>query len=444
MSEKYTADDVRKIVAEKGIKYIRLQFVDIFGTMKNVAITATELDKALDNKVMFDGSSIEGFVRIEESDMYLHPDPSTFVIMPWFDVHGGIARMICDIYKADGTPFEGDPRYTLRKAIKRCNDLGYEFYVGPEMEFFLFQTDADNKPTTITHDEAGYFDLAPIDNGEIARINMVKTLTQMGFKVEAAHHENSPGQHEIDFTYSDALNAADNIVTFKMVVKMIAKEHKLHATFMPKPLSGLCGSGMHCNMSLFKGGENAFYDPSGKEQLSNIAYNFMAGLLNHAKNMSAITNPLVNSYKRLVSGFEAPVYIAWSMSNRSPLIRVPSVRGNGSRLELRNPDPSCNPYLALALMLHAGIEGIEKGLTPPEPIGRNIYNMSDEDLAESGILRMPQDLKEAMECLHTDELMKEALGPHILENYTRAKSIEWQEYTNCVHPWEVSNYIVKY
>ena len=444
MNEKYTADDVRRIVAEKDIKYIRLQFVDIFGTMKNVAITAAELDRALDNKVMFDGSSIEGFVRIEESDMYLHPDPSTFVIMPWFDVHGGIARMICDIYKADGTPFEGDPRYTLRKAIKRCNDLGYDFYVGPEMEFFLFQTDADNKPTTITNDEAGYFDLAPIDNGEIARINMVKTLTQMGFKVEAAHHENSPGQHEIDFTYSDALSAADNIVTFKMVVKMIAKEHKLHATFMPKPLGGLCGSGMHCNMSLFKNGTNAFYDPDGKEQLSGIAYNFMAGLLKHAKGMAPVTNPLVNSYKRLVSGFEAPVYIAWSMSNRSPLIRVPGVRGNGSRLELRNPDPSCNPYLALALMLHAGIEGIEKGMNPPEPIGKNIYNMSDEDLEQNGIERMPLDLKEAMDCLHKDALMKEALGSHILENYTKAKNIEWQEYTTCVHPWEVSNYIVKY
>ncbi|MDL2248290.1 type I glutamate--ammonia ligase [Tyzzerella sp. OttesenSCG-928-J15] len=444
MDKKLTADDVRKIVAEKGLKYIRLQFVDIFGTMKNIAIPSTELDKALDNKMMFDGSSIEGFVRIEESDMYLRPDPSTFVIMPWFNEQGGIGRMICDIYRPDGTPFEGDPRYILRRAIKRCNDMGFNFYVGPEMEFFLFQLDKEGKPSTVTTDEAGYFDLAPIDNGEVARIDMVRTLIEMGFKVEAAHHENSPGQHEIDFTYSDALNAADNIVTFKMVVKMIAKTHGLHATFMPKPLSGLCGSGMHCNMSLFKDGKNAFYDPNGKAELSDMAYNFMAGLLKHAKGMAAITNPLVNSYKRLVSGFEAPVYIAWSMSNRSPLIRVPGVRGNGSRLELRNPDPSCNPYLALALMLHAGLDGIEGEMNPPEPIGRNIYHMSDKDLEKSGIERLPKDLKEAMDCLHEDQLLKDALGEHVLENYTKAKNIEWQEYTTLVHPWEVSKYIVQY
>ncbi|MDR1664276.1 MAG: glutamine synthetase family protein, partial [Clostridiales bacterium] len=350
-------EDILRLAKEKEIDFMRLQFVDIFGTMKNVAVTVAELERVLTDGVMFDGSSIEGFVRIEESDMILRPDPSTFTVLPWFTEHK-LARLICDVYRPDGSPFEGDPRYCLRRAITQASDMGYDFFVGPECEFFLFSPNGEGNPTTVTHDRAGYFDLAPIDNGEDARIGMVKTLMEMGFKIEAAHHESSPGQHEIDFKYDNALYSADNIATFKLVVKVVAKKYGLHATFMPKPLSTENGNGMHCNMSLFKGGKNAFYDPSDKSGLSQEAYWFMGGLMKHARGMAAVTNPLVNSYKRLVPGYEAPVYIAWSMANRSPLVRVPVARGVGTRLELRHPDPSCNPYLALAVMLVSGMDGI--------------------------------------------------------------------------------------
>ncbi len=444
MSEKkLTAEDVMRLVAEHNVDFIRLQFVDIFGTMKNIAITKDELKKALDNKMMFDGSSIEGFVRIEESDMYLSPDPSTFVIMPWFKDHK-IARMICNIYNPDGTPFSGDPRNVLISAINEAHDMGYEFYVGPECEFFLFQTDDEGKPTTKTHDEASYFDLAPVDNGEIARIDMVKCLMDMGFQIEAAHHENAPGQHEIDFKYSDALSAADNIITFKLVVKVMAKKNGLHATFMPKPINNECGSGMHCNMSLFKNGVNAFYDPSDKNGLSKEAYYFMGGLLKHAKGMTAITNPIVNSYKRLVLGYEAPVYIAWSTCNRSPLIRIPVARGEGTRLEMRNPDPSCNPYLALAAMLKAGLEGIKEKIEPPAPIDGNIYHLSDDELCDNAIENLPRNLDEAIDELTKDETVKAALGKHVYNNYVKAKRIEWSKYTNNVHPWEINRYLKMY
>ncbi|MDR2903093.1 MAG: type I glutamate--ammonia ligase [Clostridiales bacterium] len=440
---KLTAENVLKIVREEKVDFIRLQFVDILGMMKNIAITANELEKALNNQMMFDGSSIAGFVRIEESDMYLRPDPSTFVLLPWFQDYK-IARMICDIYNPDGTPFCGDPRHVLRSAIKEAEEMGYDFFVGPECEFFLFQTDAEGKATTKTHDEASYFDLAPIDNGEIARIDMVKTLMDMGFQIEASHHENAPGQHEIDFKYGDALSSADKIITFKLVVKVMAKKNKLHATFMPKPLNNECGSGMHCNMSLFKDGKNAFYDPSDVNGLSKEAYYFIGGLLKHAKGMAALTNPTVNSYKRLVSGYEAPVYIAWSTANRSPLIRIPVARGTGTRIEMRNPDPSCNPYLAIAAMLAAGLEGIKNKIEPPEAIDENIYDLTDEELARLNIESLPKNLDEAVNALLKDELVKNALGAHVTDNYVKAKRIEWDKYTNYVHPWEINRYIQMY
>lgn len=443
--ELLTADDVRKLIAEKHIDFIRLQFVDITGRMKNVAIPSEEVDKALSGQMMFDGSSIEGFVRIEESDMYLRPNPETFTIMPWFDPDEHIvARMICDIYKPDGTPFEGDPRYILRSAIEEAKEMGFDFNLGPECEFFLFNIDEKGNPTTTTNDEASYFDLAPIDNGEAARIAMVKTLMNMGFTIEAAHHENAPGQHEIDFKYSDALSAADNIITFKLVVKVIAKKYGLHATFMPKPINNECGSGMHCNMSLFKDGKNAFYDPEDKNGLSKIAYYYIGGILKHAKAMTALTNPIVNSYKRLIPGFEAPVYIAWSTGNRSPLVRIPSARGVGTRIELRHPDPSCNPYLAIAAMLRAGLDGIKNKIEPCEAIERNIYHMTDDDLSESGVEKLPANLHEALVELSKDQVIKDALGEHVYNNYMKAKSLEWQEYTTLVHPWEVGKYIKIY
>ena len=438
-----SACDIKQIVKDQNISFIRLQFVDILGHMKNVAIAAAELDRVMEQGMVFDGSSVEGFVRIEESDMYLRPDPSTFTILPWYDDYG-IARMICDIYRPDGTPFEGDPRRILRNALDDAKSLGYDFYVGPECEFFLFQCDSHGRPTTNTHDEASYFDLAPTDNGELARIDMVKTLIELGFQIEAAHHESGPGQHEIDFKYDNALKTADNIVTFKLAVKVIAKKYGLHATFMPKPLGAECGTGMHCNMSLFKNGTNAFDDPRGENGLSKEAYWFMGGLMKHAKGMCAITNPLVNSYKRLVPGYEAPVHIAWSLANRSPLVRVPVARGEGTRLELRHPDPTCNPYLALAVMLSCGIDGLRNKIDPPPAVNRNIYNMSEADLRNAGIERLPLNLNMAIDALMEDELIKETLGSHILENFLRAKEIEWADYSSAVHPWEIERYLKAY
>jgi len=440
---KMKTTDIKQLVKENDISFIRLQFVDIFGQLKNVAVTAGELDRILQDGMVFDGSSIEGFVRIEESDMHLRPDPSTFAILPWYEDHK-IARMICDVYRPDGTPFEGDPRRILQNAIEEARAMGYEFHVGPECEFFLFHKDEHGRPTTNTHDQAGYFDLAPTDNGELARIEMVKTLMEMGFKIEAAHHESGPGQHEIDFKYSDALSAADNIVTFKLVVKVIAKKFGLHATFMPKPLEMEAGSGMHCNMSLFKGNENAFYDPADKNGLSRDAYMFMGGLMKHAKGMCAITNPLVNSYKRLVPGYEAPVYIAWSMANRSPLVRIPTARGTGTRLELRHPDPTCNPYLALAVMLKCGLEGIRNKIKPPLAVDKNIYTMTDADLKNAGIEKLPRNLNVAIETLMDDTLIKKTLGTHILENFVKAKNLEWSDYSGAVHPWEIERYLKAY
>ena len=365
---KYTKKDIIRLVEEEDVEFIRLQFTDMFGTMKNVAITSNQLEKALENECMFDGSSIEGFVRIEESDMYLYPDLDTFAIFPWRPQQGKVARIICDVYRPDGKPFAGDPRYVLHRVVEEAKEMGYTLNVGPECEFFLFHTDDDGQPTTISHEKAGYFDLGPIDLGENARRDMVLTLEDMGFEIEASHHEAAPAQHEIDFKYDEAIATADNIMTFKLAVKTIAKRHGLFASFMPKPKYGINGSGMHINMSLEKDGKNIFFDENDQMQLSKEAYYFIGGIMEHVKGMTAITNPLVNSYKRLVPGYEAPIYIAWSATNRSPLIRIPAARGEGTRVELRCPDPSANPYLALAVCLAAGLDGIRKQIMPPAAV----------------------------------------------------------------------------
>jgi len=441
---KYTKNDIISMIEENNVKFIRLQFTDIFGTLKNVAITTSQIEKALDNKCMFDGSSIEGFVRIEESDMYLRPDLDSFVILPWHTQHGRIARLICDIYTPDGNPFEGDPRYILKRTLKEAADMGYAFNVGPECEFFLFNTDEFGHPTTVTYDTAGYFDLGPSDLGESARRDICLNLEEMGFEIEASHHEVAIAQHEIDFKYSEALSAADNILTFKMVVKSCADSHGLCATFMPKPVYGRCGSGMHTNMSLFQNGENAFYDPKSETGLSHITFNFIAGIMKHIKGICALTNPLVNSYKRLVPGYEAPCNIAWTLSNRSALIRVPATRGLGTRVELRNPDPACNPYLVLAVLLAAGLDGIKNDLMPPEAVAANIYDIDLQGRKAAGIEALPEDLKKAVDEMKADPFIREVLGNHVFSKYVEAKEKEWYEYSTTVSQWELDRYLNKF
>jgi glutamine synthetase len=445
MKVERTKEDVINLVKENDVKFIRLQFTDIFGVLKNVAITVDQLEKALANECMFDGSSIEGFARIEESDMYLRPDPNTFAIFPWRSQSGKVARLICDVYTSDGRPFDGDPRYILKKMVNKAQSMGYDqFNVGPECEFFLFLTDNDGNPTTITHDNAGYFDLGPIDLGENARRDISMILDEMGFEIEASHHEVAPGQHEIDFKYTDALTAADAILTFKLVVKVMAQRHGLHATFMPKPIAGISGSGMHTNISLFKDGSNAFCNESDRNNLSADAYNFIGGLVKHIGSITALTNPTVNSYKRLIPGYEAPVYVAWSAQNRSPLIRVPACRGNSTRLELRNPDPTCNPYLALAGILAAGLDGIENKLDAPEPVNKNIYEMSTNERKRQKVVSLPADLNEAIKHMEKSSLVKEVLGEHIFNKYITAKNEEWNSYRTQVTQWELDSYLTKY
>ena len=442
---RYNKDDIFRMVEEEDVEFIRLQFTDIFGTLKNIAITSSQLEKALDNKCMFDGSSVEGFVRIEESDMYLYPDYDTFEIFPWRPQQGKVARLICDVYTPDGKPFEGDPRWILKKTIKEANEMGYRFDVGPECEFFLFASDESGRPTTDSDEQAGYFDLGPNDLGENIRRDMVLTLEDMGFEIEASHHEVAPAQHEIDFKYDEALKTADNIMTFKLTVKTIAKRHGLYATFMPKPKFGISGSGMHINMSLAtEAGKNIFADEKGKIGLSDDAYHFIAGIMKHARGMSAITNPLVNSYKRLVPGYEAPVYIAWSAKNRSPLLSLPASRGNGTRVELRNPDPTANPYLVLALCLAAGLDGIKNKIEVPDSVDCNIYEMTPGERRAAGIENMPADLKEAVDCLVADEFLCSVLGEHITTKYVEAKMKEWENYTTRVSQWEIDEYLYKY
>ncbi|ABX41015.1 type I glutamate--ammonia ligase [Lachnoclostridium phytofermentans] len=439
--KQYTKKDILRLVEEEDVEFIRLQFTDMFGNFKNVAVTTSQLEKVLNNKYMFDGSAIEGFVRIEESDMYLHPDLNTFEIFPWRPQHGKVARFICDVYRTDGTPFEGDPRYILKRVLQEAKDLGYTFHVGPECEFFLFDIGEDGLPTTKTREKGCYFDVGPMDAGENARREMVLTLEEMGFEVEASHHEVAPAQHEIDFHYEDGLITADNIMTLRMAVRTIARRHGMHATFMPKPKSGVDGSGMHINMSLEKDGMNCFYDPNDKLGLSEVAYQFIAGLMHHAESMTAITNPLVNSYKRLVPGYEAPVYIAWSLVNRSPLIRIPDGREERTRVELRSPDSATNPYLALAVCLAAGLDGIKKKMSPPKGVDKNIFSMSDQERLAMEIRNLPGSLGEALDELEKSEFMREVLGNHAFLTYIRAKRAEWSQYRTQVSEWEIDQYL---
>ena len=438
---KYTKQDVLRLVQEEDVEFIRLQFTDIFGTMKNVAITSSQLEKALDNNCMFDGSSIEGFVRIEESDMYLYPDLDTLNVFPWRPQQGKVARLICDVYRPNREPFEGDPRYILKKVVKQAAELGYQFDVGPECEFFLYHTDDNGQPTTITHERAGYFDLGPMDLGENARRDMVLTLEDMGFEIEASHHEMAPAQHEIDFRYDEVLTTADNIMTFKLAVKTIAKRHGLHASFMPKPKTGINGSGMHINMSLSKDGKNIFADDCDPNGLSQEAYYFIGGLMKHIKAMTFITNPIVNSYKRFVPGFEAPVHLAWSRKNRTPLIRIPADRGGNVRIELRSPDTAANPYLALAVCLAAGLDGIRSKIMPPDSIDRNLFEMSEEELKEAGVEKLPMNLMEACQEFEKDEYIKNVLGNDLVQKYTQAKKKEYEEYVTQVTEWELNKYL---
>jgi glutamine synthetase len=440
----YTKEIIMNIAKEENVRFIRLQFTDLMGSIKNVEIPVSQLDKALDNKMMFDGSSIEGYVRIEESDMYLYPDLQTWVIFPWV-TENKVARLICDIYLPDGRPFPGDPRGILKKVLKEAEEMGFTaMNVGPEPEFFLFKTDEKGNPTNELNDQGGYFDLAPVDLGENCRREIVLTLEEMGFEIEASHHEVAPGQHEIDFKYADAIKAADQIQTFKLVVKTIARQHGLHATFMPKPLYGVNGSGMHCHQSLFEGNTNRFFDENDPIGLSEIARHYMAGILSHARGFTAITNPTVNSYKRLVPGYEAPCYVAWSASNRSPMIRIPASRGLSTRIEVRNPDPAANPYLALAVMLAAGLDGIKNKMALPAPIDRNIYIMSEDEREEQGIPSLPANLKMALDELVHDELICQALGDHALSHFYELKEIEYDIYRTQVHQWERDQYLTQY
>ena len=439
-------EEIFKIVEAQNVKFIRLQFTDILGVFKSISITVDQLGKALDGELMFDGSSIEGFVRIEESDMYLRPDLDTFLVLPWISPSSTsrTARLICDVFDPDGNPFEGCPRYALARVLAEARDMGYTMQVGPEPEFFLFQVNEDGTPSLKTHDKASYFDLPPVDKGEEARRDMVETLQTIGFEIEAAHHEVAPGQHEIDFKYMEALRTADNIMTFRIVVRTVAQRHGLHATFMPKPVFGINGSGMHMHISLFEGNQNAFYDGDKEDGLSDACRHFIAGVLKHAPAISAITGPTVNSYKRLVPGYEAPVYIAWSHRNRSPLVRIPAKRGMSTRLEVRSPDPSCNPYLGMTVLLKAGLEGIRLKLEPPSPVEQNIYEMDLATRIEQGISSLPENLFEALKELRHDSLIQEALGQHIFSRFIKAKTTEWENYSSRVYDWELNEYLEKF
>ena len=439
-----TEAEVRRRLEESRVRFLRLQFMDVQGQLKNVEVPSSQFGKALAGDIMFDGSSIEGFVRVEESDMFLRPDLNTFVVLPWGDAENAVARVICDVHTSDGRPFEGDPRYVLKRQIAAAAKLGYEMMAGVEAEFFLFHRQADGSPTRQTHDAASYFDLTPVDLGEVARRDIVNVLEMMGFEVEAAHHEVAPGQHEIDFRYADALTTADDLATFKFVVRNIALQHGLHATFMPKPIFGQNGSGMHTHQSLFRDGENAFYDPDAPEGMSKVMRWYVGGLLRHARAFCAVTNPLVNSYKRLVPGYEAPVNVAWSHHNRSPMVRVPARRAKGTRLELRMPDPSANPYLALAVQLAAGLDGVRRKVEPPEPIDKNIWALSVRERRKYRIQELPRDLGEAISLFKRSAFIREALGDHVFQQFVNAKEQEWQEYIAQVHDWEIESYLAAY
>ena len=429
---------------ESAVRFLRLQFTDILGTNKNVEVPEGQFAKALAGEIAFDGSSIEGFVRIEESDMLLRPDLSTFAIFPWDEAGGRVARVICNISLTDGTPFEGCPRSALERTTERAAQMGYTPMLGPEAEFFLFLRDPQGAATTDTHDCGAYFDVTPIDRGEECRRSIVNALESMGFEVEAAHHEVAPGQHEIDFKYDEAVATADKIATFRLVVRKVALDFNLHATFMPKPIGGANGSGMHTHQSLFRDGRNCFHDPQGEMELSREARHYIGGLLEHAKGMTAITNPLVNSFKRLRPGYEAPTAIVWSEQNRSPLVRVPARRGEGTRVELRSPDPSCNPYLAFAVMIASGLDGIERELDPGEPVNKNIFSMSHREKRRLKIDDLPADLREALAAMRKDPLIRSVLGDHLFMHFLEAKQAAWDDYSATVHPWELDRYLARF
>jgi glutamine synthetase len=437
--------DVLDTIDEENVDFIRLQFTDITGTVKNVSVPASQVEKAFEEGIWFDGSSIEGFVRIQESDMRLEPDPETFAVLPWrSDGDTASARLICDVVNTDGTPFEGGPRQVLKSVLAEAEEMGYTVSIGPEPEFFLFQKDEEGRATTKPHDSGGYFDLAPKDLASDVRREIIFTLEQMGFEVEASHHEVADGQHEINFKYDDALSAADNISTFRAVVRAVAEQNDIHATFMPKPISAINGSGMHSHISLFDEEGNAFADEDDEFNLSETAYKFMGGVLDHAEAFTAVTNPTVNSYKRLVPGYEAPVYVAWSDVNRSALIRVPDAAGASSRFEIRSPDPSCNPYLALATVIKAGLDGIENDADPGEPVREDIYEFDDEKREEYGITTLPGSLGQAIDALEDDEVIRDALGDHVTEKFAEAKRADFSDYKAHVSSWEKEKYLEKF
>ncbi|MGN1125259.1 MAG: type I glutamate--ammonia ligase [Candidatus Gastranaerophilaceae bacterium] len=435
-------EDIKRIIKEKNVKFIELQFVDINGQVKSMTIPSDHVDKALENEMMLDGSSIKGFRSIETSDMYFYPDKNTFQILPWREFDGtNTARLICDIHNADGTPFEGCPRCNLKRMMMEASKFGYTMNMGPEVEFFLFKRDEENHPTTQKVDRAGYYDIGPDDLGEDIRAEIVLTLQEMGFDIEASHHEVADSQHEIDFKYADILTAADNVVTFKVAVKAIAAQYGLHATFMAKPIYGINGSGMHCNVSLFKDGKNAFYDKNTDSQLSDVAMYSIGGMLKNIKGITAVTNPTVNSYKRIVPGYEAPVYLAWSLANRSALLRVPAKRGNATRVELRSPDPSCNPYLAFAVILGACVDGIKNEINPPKQVEANIFALTSAERKRKKIDSLPGSLVEALWELEHSKLAKEALGEHVYNEFTETKHKEWDSFRTFVSQWELDKYL---
>ena len=441
-------ENVLDEIEDKSVDFIRLQFTDILGTVKNVSIPADQAEKAFTEGIYFDGSSINGFVRIQESDMRLEPDPTTFAVLPWRDgPEVTSARMISDVHDTStGAPFVGDPRKVLKDAVARAKDMGYTVNAGPEPEFFLFQEDKEGNATLEWSDKGGYFDLAPKDLAQDVRGDIIYGLEDMGFEVEASHHEVAQSQHEIDFKYEDILSTADNVATFRSVVRAIASQHDLHATFMPKPIPRINGSGMHTHLSLFtEDGENAFHDDDDEFNLSETAKQFLAGILDHAPAITAVANPTVNSYKRLIPGYEAPVYVAWSDVNRSALVRKPAARvPAASRIELRSPDPSCNPYLAFAAMIHAGLDGVKRGLDCPDPVRENIYDFDEQKREEYGIDTLPSNLGNAVDELEEDEVVMDALGPHVSEKFVEAKRQEYQEYLVEVSEWEIDRYLEKF
>ena len=447
-SESVDKETVLREARARGVRFVSIQFTDILGVVKNVTIPFHQFESAIDHGVWFDGSSIEGFARIHESDMYLVPDLTTFGLVPWDTGDNTTAKVLCDVYTPDGEPFDGDPRWVLRRQMAAAAKLGYRFQTGPELEFFLLKTNGPLSVEPLPHDRASYFDLTT-DIASDVRKEMVNALEALGITVEASHHEVAIGQHEIDFKYDNALRTADNAVQFRVALKAVAQRHGLYATFMPKPFYGINGSGMHTHQSLadITTGRNLFHDESDPYGLSPLAKHFMAGLLAHARGMIAVLAPLVNSYKRLVPGYEAPVYISWARINRSALIRVPQTskgRPEATRIELRCPDPSCNPYLAFAVMLAAGLDGIKRELPLPKPVEENLYQFTDEMMAKHGIQMLPGTLREALDELERDEVVLEALGEHVSEWFLEAKRAEWEEYRKQVSPWELQRYLETY